>query len=168
MYFRQLHSTCCIIIAITALADIIHQLSHVIFSVRFFLVDYFTTLENCFCIQFMSAFAMNFGSFTYFSCGVDRLLCVLFPSKYQKISENYKFLYLIVMLALPTIYSALLLVFAYMEVETSRSVMVVCFITDIFHGKMQNVWNIMQWTTFASTVGCYCVLWLVIRLKNGT
>ncbi|CAD5223011.1 unnamed protein product [Bursaphelenchus okinawaensis] len=164
---KKLHTNCCILIAITAFFDIIHQLAHVIFAFRFFTVNYFINLENCYYLQLPFVFAMNFGSFAYLSVGLDRLCCVIFPLRYyDQLNRSYQLPYLLLMIALPTAYSISLLVLAYQRVMQSSTDMVVCFITDVFYEEMQHTWNVVQWITFAVTVTCYCVLWAFIRIKN--
>ncbi|CAD5218694.1 unnamed protein product [Bursaphelenchus okinawaensis] len=68
-----------ILIAATAFSDIVHQFSHVIFAFEFFTLNTFNSLNNCFYLQVLSFCGMNFGSFSYFTIGLDRLICVLFP-----------------------------------------------------------------------------------------
>ncbi|CAD5232565.1 unnamed protein product [Bursaphelenchus xylophilus] len=166
---KALHTNCCILIATTAFFDIIHQLAHIIFALRFFAINYFMELDSCFYMQIAFVFAMNFGSFAYLSVGLDRLCCVIFPSRYyNQLNRVYRIPYLVVMLLLPTVYSSTLLFLAHDAIGPAKDEMVVCFITDVFYGHMQRTWNSVQWITFAVTVVSYCLLWLMIRIKNAT
>lgn len=81
LWSRRLRSNCHLLLGCTALADLLHQWSHVQFAVRFFAGRAFLPLEDCFGEQAVPVFAMNFGSFAYLVVGLDRLLGVAAPGR---------------------------------------------------------------------------------------
>uniref|UniRef100_A0A1I7RHU9 G_PROTEIN_RECEP_F1_2 domain-containing protein n=1 Tax=Bursaphelenchus xylophilus TaxID=6326 RepID=A0A1I7RHU9_BURXY len=152
-----------ILIAATAFSDILHQSSHVIFAINFFSLHTFTTLNNCFYQQVISFCGMNFGSFSYLTVGIDRLICITFPLRYNSINHV---LYVGGLLCLPLMYSMTFLFLSINSMQGDENKLVLCFVTTPLNGNLGLYWNVAQWTTFASTIVCYSIVWLLIRSKK--
>ncbi|CAD5223961.1 unnamed protein product [Bursaphelenchus okinawaensis] len=159
--FKRLQHPCNVIIALTALTDILHQAAHVVFAYFYFSGNPYRSKTFCFQILATSAFNAFFGAFLVLSIGIDRLFCVLIPNQYNKV--NLK-LYWFVTLLPPTLYSIRLLLSCYEKVKEDRERPTIMMIAELFVG-VSDVYR-SQAVVYLAAIIVYSTLWITVSKKK--
>ncbi|CAD5232607.1 unnamed protein product [Bursaphelenchus xylophilus] len=157
---RRLRSRCNIFIAINAGADVLHQTGHIIFAFYYLLGDPFRPLEYVFYLYIPAVMGANMGAPLMFVISFDRLFCVLFPVKYEKIPRHY---YLAMLLAIPITQSNLIMYQNYQGMTKNRNMLVVCSFVQTYTGDDQHVWRYMQVIFCVLIIACYTFIWFYLN-----
>ncbi|CAD5229774.1 unnamed protein product [Bursaphelenchus okinawaensis] len=159
----QLQGVCHVIIAITALSDILHQSGHFLFLFFYLTKNAVQTTQFCFWLQLVPSFNISFGAFMVLSIGIDRLIRVLFPMAYLRMNKR---LYIFVTLIPPFIYSSYYVYLCYPYVMAIKDNKAMPILTAMFIGETIVIWNTVQAFIHVAALFTYTLLWLIVKKKS--
>ncbi|CAD5232693.1 unnamed protein product [Bursaphelenchus xylophilus] len=157
---KSLRSPSNIFIAFTAFGDFLHETGNIVSGYLAFTSNWVLPLDTCFNIQFVFTFGTGISAIMLFLTALDRLVCVLFPHKYNKWSKS-----VIISggITISFLAVALYIFYGYLHVEKAYRY---CKVWSELPFDLSTIFFVAGTIFVLLTIIFYVVIWGVLRYRN--
>ncbi|CAD5232632.1 unnamed protein product [Bursaphelenchus xylophilus] len=156
---RSLRSTCNTFIALTALADIVHQFGIFLLAYTVFTTT-FTPAALCFKLQVVPSFGCSCSSMLLLITSIDRLVCIANPKVYEKKKKSAILYWGLVVTVLV---SGVFPVISYLKMDDTPRI---CSPLQDMPLTVLPLYFMFNFVVIMMTLIAYLIIWINVRHKN--